>query len=296
MIDRDGLYERGIALGGDGLADPARARPRRRRLARRLPRPLPGRLRRATASSSTRTASFEGTDELVKRGFLLARNILRPYVSLSHDHRDLRRTHLPRRRQDHRPLAPAPRAGRRLRRGRLPAGGRATTSPPSASGRSTSCAPRPSWTARTSRSARSSASRTAARPTATKVFEARRALADGAVELDMVIDIGALRSGRDADVQADIAAVVEVAHAAGAIVKVIFENAYLTDDEKVRACIAERGGRRRLRQDLDRLRAERRHARGPGAHAAERSRRTSRSRRPAACARSTRCWRSWTSA
>ena len=52
----------------------------------------------------------------------------------------------------------------------------------------------------------------------------------------MVIQIGALRSGRDADVLADIAAVVEVAHAAGAIVKVIFENAYLTDDEKVRAC------------------------------------------------------------
>ena len=52
----------------------------------------------------------------------------------------------------------------------------------------------------------------------------------------MVIQIGALKSGRDDDVQADIAAVVEVAHAAGAIVKVIFENAYLTDDEKVRAC------------------------------------------------------------
>jgi deoxyribose-phosphate aldolase len=69
-----------------------------------------------------------------------------------------------------------------------------------------------------------------------KVAEARRALADGATELDMVIQIGALKSGRDADVQADIAAVVEVAHAAGAIVKVIFENAYLTDDEKVRAC------------------------------------------------------------
>ena len=72
--------------------------------------------------------------------------------------------------------------------------------------------------------------------TATKVDEARRALADGARELDMVIQIGALKSGRDGDVQADIAAVVEVAHAAGAIVKVIFENAYLTDDEKVRAC------------------------------------------------------------
>src|SRR5262245_51736529 len=69
-----------------------------------------------------------------------------------------------------------------------------------------------------------------------KVAEARRALADGAVELDMVLLIGALRSGRDAEVQADIAAVVDVAHAAGAIVKVIFENAYLTDDEKIRAC------------------------------------------------------------
>jgi deoxyribose-phosphate aldolase len=72
--------------------------------------------------------------------------------------------------------------------------------------------------------------------TATKVFEAERALADGATELDMVIQIGALKSGRDADVQADIAAIVNVAHAGGAIVKVIFENAYLSDDEKIRAC------------------------------------------------------------
>ena len=72
--------------------------------------------------------------------------------------------------------------------------------------------------------------------TAIKVAETRQALADGATEIDMVLQIGALKSGRDADVQADIAAVVEVAHAAGAIVKVIFENAYLTDDEKIRAC------------------------------------------------------------
>ncbi len=72
--------------------------------------------------------------------------------------------------------------------------------------------------------------------TETKVFEARQALADGATELDMVIQIGALKSGRDADVGADIKAIVDVAHEAGAIVKVIFENAYLTDDEKVRAC------------------------------------------------------------
>jgi deoxyribose-phosphate aldolase len=72
--------------------------------------------------------------------------------------------------------------------------------------------------------------------TEVKVFEAKRALADGATELDMVLQIGALKSGRDADVEADIRAVVEVGHAAGAIVKVIFENAYLTDAEKVRAC------------------------------------------------------------
>ncbi len=72
--------------------------------------------------------------------------------------------------------------------------------------------------------------------TETKVFEARQALADGATELDMVLPIGALRSARDAEVLADIAAVVGVAHAAGAIVKVIFENAYLSDDEKIRAC------------------------------------------------------------
>jgi deoxyribose-phosphate aldolase len=69
-----------------------------------------------------------------------------------------------------------------------------------------------------------------------KVLEAKQALADGATELDMVLQIGALKSGRDADVEADIRAVVEVGHGAGAIVKVIFENAYLTDDEKIRAC------------------------------------------------------------
>ena len=72
--------------------------------------------------------------------------------------------------------------------------------------------------------------------TDTKVFEARRALEDGATELDMVLLIGALKSGRDQDVLEDIRAVVDVGHAAGAIVKVIFENAYLTDDEKIRAC------------------------------------------------------------
>jgi deoxyribose-phosphate aldolase len=72
--------------------------------------------------------------------------------------------------------------------------------------------------------------------TEVKVLEARRALDDGATELDMVLKIGALKSGRDDVVLADVSAIVDVGHAGGAIVKVIFENAYLTDDEKIRAC------------------------------------------------------------
>ena len=72
------------------------------------------------------------------------------------------------------------------------------------------------------------------RLTATKVFEARRALERRRGARHGHPD-RRLRSGRDEDVQADIAAVVP-AHEAGAIVKVIFENAYLTDDEKIRAC------------------------------------------------------------
>lgn len=74
-----------------------------------------------------------------------------------------------------------------------------------------------------------------AHTTAAKVFEAERALADGAVELDMVLAIGRLRSRDDAYVEADVRAVVEAA-GGRAVVKVILENAYLTDDEKVRGC------------------------------------------------------------
>src|SRR4029077_7892033 len=59
----------------------------------------------------------------------------------------------------------------------------------------------------------------------------------------MVINIGALKSGRDAYVRDEIAAIVGVAHPAGAIVKVIMENAYLDDDQKVRGCkLAEAAG------------------------------------------------------
>jgi deoxyribose-phosphate aldolase len=76
-----------------------------------------------------------------------------------------------------------------------------------------------------------------------KAAEAERALDDGAVELDMVLPIGWLRSGEDAYVHDDIAAVVAVARPRGAVVKVILENAYLTDEQKVRGCrLSEKAG------------------------------------------------------
>lgn len=77
--------------------------------------------------------------------------------------------------------------------------------------------------------------------TATKVAEAVEALDNGALELDMVLNIGRLRSGLVDDVEADIRAVVEAA--GDRVVKVIFETAYLSDDEIVAACGAsERAG------------------------------------------------------
>ena len=71
---------------------------------------------------------------------------------------------------------------------------------------------------------------------AVKVFEARQAMADGATELDMVINIGQAIGGEWDAVASDIEAVTRIAHDGGAIVKVIFENCYLTDDQKVRLC------------------------------------------------------------
>jgi deoxyribose-phosphate aldolase len=71
-----------------------------------------------------------------------------------------------------------------------------------------------------------------------KAYEARRAIFDGAREVDMVINIGVLKSGDDCAVEHDIRSVVEVAHEYGVICKVIIETALLTDEEKVRACIA----------------------------------------------------------
>lgn len=66
-----------------------------------------------------------------------------------------------------------------------------------------------------------------------KAMETRRALRDGAREVDMVINIGALKSAEHELVAADIAKVVDAAHEVGAICKVILETALLTDEEKV---------------------------------------------------------------
>jgi deoxyribose-phosphate aldolase len=71
-----------------------------------------------------------------------------------------------------------------------------------------------------------------------KAYETRRAIFDGAREIDMVINIGALKSGDDCAVEYDIRSVVEAAHAEGVLVKTIIETALLTDEEKVRACLA----------------------------------------------------------
>jgi deoxyribose-phosphate aldolase len=83
--------------------------------------------------------------------------------------------------------------------------------------------------------------------TSVKVAEARQAIDDRAVELDMVLNIGDLRSGKADAVCADIRAVCDTAHERGAKVKVFLENAYLTDRQKVLGCklaeeaVADRG-------------------------------------------------------
>jgi len=72
-----------------------------------------------------------------------------------------------------------------------------------------------------------------ATPPEIKAMEARRTLRDGAREVDMVINVGALKSGNHALVLSDIEKVVDAAHEGGAIAKVILETALLTDEEKV---------------------------------------------------------------
>lgn len=75
-----------------------------------------------------------------------------------------------------------------------------------------------------------------ATPSAVKAFETKRAVADGADEVDMVIAVGKLKDGDDAYVKADIEAVVRAARGK-ALTKVIIETCLLTDEEKRRACL-----------------------------------------------------------
>lgn len=76
-----------------------------------------------------------------------------------------------------------------------------------------------------------------------KVFEAEKAMDDGAEELDMVLNIGRLISGDLPLVGEDIRQVVEAAHKRGVLVKVILENAYLNDEQKKTACrLSEKAG------------------------------------------------------
>jgi deoxyribose-phosphate aldolase len=75
-----------------------------------------------------------------------------------------------------------------------------------------------------------------ATPTEVKVFEAQQAVREGATEVDMVINIGALKSRDYELVERDIASMARVCHAGNAILKVIIEAALLADEEKVAAC------------------------------------------------------------
>ena len=72
--------------------------------------------------------------------------------------------------------------------------------------------------------------------TATKIAEAEQAIADGGEELDMVVNLSQVLSGAWDYVRRDLQAVIDTAHAAGCKVKVIFENCYLHDEQKIRLC------------------------------------------------------------
>jgi deoxyribose-phosphate aldolase len=71
-----------------------------------------------------------------------------------------------------------------------------------------------------------------------KIYEAEETIKLGAQEVDMVINVGALKSGQDDVVESDIRGVVDAAHRSGAICKVILETSLLTTEEKVRASLA----------------------------------------------------------
>ncbi|GAB3305212.1 2-deoxyribose-5-phosphate aldolase [Hymenobacter tenuis] len=69
-----------------------------------------------------------------------------------------------------------------------------------------------------------------------KFFEAHQALSDGATELDMVINVGALKAGRLDEVEEEIGQLAELCHLRGALLKVIIETGLLTEEEIVTAC------------------------------------------------------------
>lgn len=72
--------------------------------------------------------------------------------------------------------------------------------------------------------------------TSVKIAEAEQAIADGCIELDMVVNISQVVSGQWSDVQTEIQSIVDLAHASDRKVKVIFENCYLKDAHKIRLC------------------------------------------------------------
>jgi deoxyribose-phosphate aldolase len=76
---------------------------------------------------------------------------------------------------------------------------------------------------------------------AVKAYEASRAIGDGAREIDMVINIGAIKSGRRGDARRDVEAVVASCREGKALSKAIIEAALLTHDEKIAACELARG-------------------------------------------------------
>ena len=109
----------------------------------------------------------------------------------------------------------------------------------------------PTWVARVAQRLRGSPVATAsvvgfplgATTAEIKAMETRRALRDGAREIDMVLNVGALKSGFHDQVRADVAKVSEACHEVGAINKVIIEAALLTDEEKVIASHLAKEGR-----------------------------------------------------
>ena len=92
-------------------------------------------------------------------------------------------------------------------------------------------------------------------------------VAEGACEVDMVINVGALKSGDYRLVERDIAGVVEASHAGGALVKVILETALLTDDEKVKGCVLSQAAGADFVKTSTGFGSGRRDRRGRGAHA-----------------------------